>query len=83
MHLFCTAAGSLLCPLLSGLPSRLFFRCTALLSRDDFYLPWGGATVMGAPPFALSFSFLLLCLWVGPNELEKQKSNESENLSSE
>lgn len=60
----------------------------AVLSGYDFYLELGVVVdfplVTGAPPFAPSFSFLLLCLWIGLNELgRKKKSNESENLRSE
>lgn len=50
-------------------PGPLF---AAMLSGDDFfYLEWRwvGISITGAPPFAPSFSFLLLCLWIGSNEL--------------
>lgn len=56
--------------LLSNGLSRLFFRCASLLSGDDFYLELGVLVILSrGTTVALSFSFLLLCLWTGPNEL--------------
>lgn len=64
--------------------SRPFFRCVALLSGDYFYLELGVIVILSlGPTVALSFSFLLLCLLIGPNELGEKKSNENENLRGE
>lgn len=63
--------GSLLCPLLrSSLRVLILLRCVAKWGRLLFGVRGGDDSVTG-PTVALCFFFLLLCLWIGPNELGK------------